>query len=157
NFGDLYLDWKNWSSESFGQFNAEEAAYYAAETGIAAEASRRVLEIGFGNGPMLGWLRGTGAEVFGVEPNPHLVTLARKLLGDDHACGELSDPALRRLAGSFTHVIAIDVLEHVPQESLGRMLAEMGALLAPEGRIIARFPNGDSPFGRIHQHGDPTH
>jgi hypothetical protein len=37
------------------------------------------------------------------------------------------------------------------------VLRRIRALLAPEGRFVARFPNGDSPFGRIGQHGDPTH
>jgi SAM-dependent methyltransferase len=157
NFGADYLDWKNWPGEAFGRFSAEDAAYYAAETGISQALPRRVLEIGFGNGQMLAWLRSTGAEVFGVEANPHLVLQARKLLGEEHAFADLSAPALQRLAGSFTHVIAIDVLEHVPQDSLAPLLAEMAALLTPTGRIVVRFPNGDSPFGRIYQHGDPTH
>ncbi len=29
--------------------------------------------------------------------------------------------------------------------------------MRPDARIVARFPNGQSPFGRFHQYGDVTH
>ncbi len=156
-FGDEYLDWKDWQGAAFGQFDAALANYFAAETGIRDGRGVMLLEVGFGNGALLGWARSTGAEVFGVEVNPHLVMAARTLLGEAHAVEHLGARPLVERAGQFTHVLAIDVLEHIPQEALGPTLAQMAALLAPAGRIIARFPNGDSPFGRIHQHGDPTH
>ncbi len=155
-FGAEYLDWKDWSGEAFGRFSTDDAAYFAAETGLGSGATR-VLELGFGNGALLGWLQSIGVEAYGVEANPHLVIQAARLLGEQRAFDHVSAPALRRLAGSFTYIIAIDVFEHVPQESLAPLLAELATMLSPAGRIVARFPNGDSPFGRIHQHGDPTH
>jgi 2-polyprenyl-3-methyl-5-hydroxy-6-metoxy-1,4-benzoquinol methylase len=156
-FGDEYLDWKEWPEQAFGAFSAGDSQYYAAETAIADGRGLRALELGFGNGSLLAWLKERGVETFGVEASPRLVDEATKLLGPERAFNDLTATALQRLAGTFTHVIAIDVLEHVPQEDLGALLAQLAALLAPGGRIIARFPNGDSPFGRIHQHGDPTH
>ena len=48
-----YIDWKNWDSASFGRFDALQAAYFAAETGIRHGAGLRVLEVGFGNGSFL--------------------------------------------------------------------------------------------------------
>jgi 2-polyprenyl-3-methyl-5-hydroxy-6-metoxy-1,4-benzoquinol methylase len=156
-FGDEYLDWKEWPAETFGSFSTEAAEYYAAEIGIADGSGLRVLEIGFGNGSLLAWLKARGADVFGVEANPRLVEEATKLLGAERAFNDLAAAPLQRLQGTFTHVLAIDVFEHVPQETLGSLLAQLAAMLSSGGRIIARFPNGDSPFGRIHQHGDPTH
>ena len=156
-FDERYLEWKDWQPREFGRCNATLANYFAAETGLRDGRGRRVLELGFGNGELLGWLRERGAEVFGVEANPHLVEQARQLLGDAHAGADLQSPELQRFAGQFTDIFALDVLEHVPQESLGVLLSQLAALLAPGGRILARFPNGDSPFGRINQHGDPTH
>jgi SAM-dependent methyltransferase len=156
-YGDEYLDWKGWDAAPFGQCDAERARYFAAETALGDGRGCRVLELGFGNGGCLAWLRSTPAEVYGVELNPALVDAARTLLGAGRAFTSLDAPELGALAGRFTHILAFDVLEHVPQEALGALLARLGQLLAPGGLVVARFPNGDSPFGRIHQHGDPTH
>ena len=156
-YGGEYLDWKGWDAAPFGSFDAEAAHYFAAETGIRDGRGRCVLELGFGNGGCLAWLKSTGAEVYGTEINPPLLEAARGLLGAERVFADLDAPPLAALIGTFTHVLAFDVFEHVPQEALGPLLARLGNLLKPDGRIIARFPNGDSPFGRIHQHGDPTH
>ena len=152
-----YVDWKDWDPAAFGKFSALDAVYFAAETSIAARTSGRVLEVGFGNGAFLGWVRGMGLEAYGIEANPVLIERARALLGPDHVFEALDDVLLDRLRGTITHAVAFDVIEHVPIEHLGALLRAMGELLTPQGRIVLRFPNGDSPFGRITQHGDPTH
>jgi 2-polyprenyl-3-methyl-5-hydroxy-6-metoxy-1,4-benzoquinol methylase len=165
-----YLQWKSWEPGEFGRFSALDASYYTAEFGIRrpmlqvppasglhAVAGARVLEIGFGNGAVLAWLRASGAEAYGVEANPLLVERAIQLLGPGRAFSDLQDTALLGLAGTFTQIIALDVLEHVPLESLPAMLSSIRNLLAPGASAVLRFPNGDSPFGRMYQHGDPTH
>lgn len=154
---DAYLDWKDWKDESFGRFGAFEAGYYAAETELEPGSRARILEIGFGNGPFIGWSKQLGADVYGVELNPTLVDRCRAFVGEEHAFLDLHDRRLSALAGTFTHIVAFDVIEHIAQSELPRVFARLGELLAAGGRIILRFPNGDSPFGRIYQHGDPTH
>ena len=154
---EAYLDWKDWGSEAFGQYDRFDANYFAAETGLARDSDVRVLEVGFGNGPFIGWSRAQGIDVYGIELNPELVERCRALLGPDKAFLDLHDPRLSNLEGTFTHVVAFDVIEHVAQPELPHLLRRLGALLKEDGRIILRFPNGDSPFGRIYQHGDPTH
>jgi SAM-dependent methyltransferase len=151
-----YVQWKSWESAEFGQYSVLEAHYYAAEFAIGP-AAVRALEIGFGNGSALAWLRDRGADTYGVEANPILVERANGLLGPDRAFSDLQDATLSRMSGTFTHIIALDVLEHVPMDNLAEMLSRIRILLAPAGVAVLRFPNGDSPFGRIHQHGDPTH
>jgi 2-polyprenyl-3-methyl-5-hydroxy-6-metoxy-1,4-benzoquinol methylase len=152
-----YAQWKSWDSATFGQYSRLDAAYYAAEFGIGAAAGKRVLEIGFGNGSALGWLQDQGAQVHGLEANPILVERALKLLGADRAFEDLADARLTAMRGTFDHIIALDVLEHVPMDALTGMLTRIRELLAPGGQALFRFPNGDSPFGRINQNGDPTH
>ena len=152
-----YIDWKEWDNAKFGVCSAMEARQFAAELDIQQPRSSRVLEIGFGNGATLGWLKSIGADAYGVETNPDLVVRARRMLGEEHVFHELADEHLTRLAGTFTHVLAFDVVEHVPLELLVPMLARIRELLEPEGVCVLRFPNGDSPFGRVNQHGDPTH
>ena len=154
---DDYIDWKDWRDESFGKFDARLANYFAAEVRIAAAPGVRVLEIGFGNGAFVGWAQKLGIEIFGVELSPALVQRCRALLGEGRAFADLDDPRLSTLAASFTHIVAFDVIEHISQPALPAFLSRLRSLLAAQGKIVLRFPNGDSPFGRIHQHGDPTH
>jgi SAM-dependent methyltransferase len=153
-----YVGWKDWDPAAFGKFSALDALYFAAETSIATcSTPARVLEIGFGNGAFLGWVRGMGVESFGIETNPVLIRRAKDVLGPDHVFDALDDRVVNQLRGTLTHVVAFDVIEHVPTEHLTALLRATGELLAPQGKIVLRFPNGDSPFGRITQHGDPTH
>jgi SAM-dependent methyltransferase len=154
---DRYIDWKNWRNGSFGDCDSLLARYFEAETAISPKRNARVLEVGFGNGPFIGWCRSIGVETFGVEINPALVDRCRAFLGDGHAFADLYEDRLSAAAGSFTHIVAFDVIEHISQDDLPKFLARLKSLLADEGRVILRFPNGDSPFGRIYQHGDPTH
>ena len=60
-------------------------------------------------------------------------------------------------AGQFALVAAFDVMEHLTYEENRRLLDQVAALLSPGGLFVARFPNGQSPFGRVYQHGDMTH
>ena len=153
---DAYIEWKQWDDSTFGRFTPLDALYFAAETGLAAGKSARVLEIGFGNGGFLGWAKSLGAEIFGVETNPQLTARACSLFGIDRFVASLDEVDSHNW-GQFTHIVAFDVIEHIPQSELPAVLRRIRALLAPDGRFVARFPNGDSPFGRINQHGDPTH
>lgn len=59
---------------------------------------------------------------------------------------------------SLVDVVALfDVLEHIPRNNLIPSLLRYKALLKQGGCIIARVPNGDSPFGLFNQNGDITH
>lgn len=154
---DKYLDWKHWRGESFGRCEPLLASYFATETGICAKPGVRVLEVGFGNGAFIGWARGMGVEIFGIELSEELVERATKLLGEGRAFLAPDGPALADLAGSFSDIIAFDVVEHIQLSELPHFFRQMRDLLRPDGRLLLRFPNGDSPFGRLYQHGDPTH
>ena len=154
---DPYLDWKDWRDAQFGGFDAELARYYEAEIAVAAGPGVRVLEIGYGNGSFVGWCRSMGVEVLGVELSAALVARCETLLGAGKAFLGVGDERLSAAAATFTHIVALDVIEHVPQSEIPEFLARLKSLLAPAGRITLRFPNGDSPFGRIYQHADPTH
>lgn len=155
--GDTYIEWKDWDDSAFGKFTNLDAVYFAAETSITAQSPPRVLEIGFGNGNFLGWIKSLGGEIFGVETNTRLNARAHAFFSCDHFFEDLRDSRLDGLQGRLTHVVAFDVVEHIRVEELSGVLERIRDLLAADGRLIVRFPNGDSPFGRMIQHGDPTH
>jgi SAM-dependent methyltransferase len=152
---DPYADWKGWDPDSFGRYSATDARYFNWHLGRALPDRHgpwQVLELGFGNGGFMGWLRDGGHRVLGLEANGRLVELARSR--GYEACA-----ALDELAGSerFDLIAAFDVLEHVPVAELQALLEDLAQRLAPEGRLLLRFPNGESPFGLWMQQGDLTH
>jgi 2-polyprenyl-3-methyl-5-hydroxy-6-metoxy-1,4-benzoquinol methylase len=152
-----YLQWKDWDDQAFCVLTAEQGRYFEAELGCSGALDlppgARVLEIGFGQGCFLTFAQSRQWQVTGTEVNPHLVSMGQARGLDVHGAHELSTWP----DGSFDLVVAFDVLEHVPQaEALG-FLRDVMRVLKPGARAVLRFPNGDSPFGLVHQNADVTH
>ncbi len=151
-----YADWKGWQGRPFGEWRADEALYFKAEIAKPiGKAQARILEIGFGNGGFLAWASSVGYECAGIEDNPELVDKARRAGFQAFASVKdlregLNDPA-------FDAVVAFDVFELIPFDGLESLFGDLRSVLPVGGLLIARFPNGDSPYGRAYQHGDPTH
>jgi 2-polyprenyl-3-methyl-5-hydroxy-6-metoxy-1,4-benzoquinol methylase len=153
---DMYRDYdkfKGW--DKFFEYDGEAAAYYAGELGPRSLAGKRLLEIGFGSGGFLAWARAAGANVAGTEIQEDALAAAEaKEI-------ELIDADVPRVAELyaelFDYVVAFDVLEHLPLAEIPRFLEAVSVMLKPAGELIARFPNGQSPFGLAHQYGDATH
>jgi SAM-dependent methyltransferase len=146
-------DWKQWHGDASAKCSGGEARYFAWHLARCRPAAlRSMLEIGYGNRNFLGFARGRGIEVVGVEAQPALRERATAACIETHASvAEL--PPRRR----FDLIVAFDVFEHVEPGALIGLLQRLTALLAPQGGLLRRVPNGESPFGRIFQHGDPTH
>ena len=58
---------------------------------------------------------------------------------------------------SFDLLIAFDVVEHLTLSEFVLFFESARSTLKPGGKIVLRFPNGQSPFFGIHQYGDVTH
>ena len=141
-----YNEFKGWS---------ESAAAVQPETfeNIVAAAGKTgaldMLEVGFGDGSFLDWARAEGHRVSGTEVRPEAVDAARAR-GHDVFLGA---PPPRPV----DLVVAIDVIEHLDRKEFSSFLETARGVLRPDGLIVARFPNGYSPFfGRYH-HADMTH
>src|SRR5688500_8916468 len=147
-----YADWKGWD----GAFAASdrEGRYFAEEFRDIPLSGRRLLEIGFGNGSLLAWARGRGAQVGGLEHDAGMCEAGRRAGFDvsDASLGELA-----RSGATYDVIVAFDVLEHWDSAELVANFAAVHALLVEGGVFLARFPNGQSPFGRVYQHGDFSH
>jgi len=152
-----YVAWKNWQSEKFGSYTRFEAASFTAElVGLLPVGRRaRVLELGFGNGQFLGWCGAQGIDCCGVEIDAEMRRRAREF--GVAVFASTFDRSLETHEQTFDVVAAFDVLEHIELHELVRTLRQVARLLRPGGHLLARFPNGDSPFGRVNQHGDLTH
>ena len=149
-----YLAWKSWGA-GFGKFSKEEDVYFTGEIGLlefCGNETATVLEIGFGNGTFLAWSKANGRHCDGLELNSALVNLGRsKGFSVYQQLDEIPEIQLYDL------IVAFDVLEHIPDHGLPDFIASVASRLAPDGLILLRFPNGDSPFGRMYQNGDITH
>lgn len=155
-YGQSYLEWKGWDQANFARADALATAYFDAElkrAGFTASETSKVLEIGFGNGSFLAYAKNKGWDTVGTEVNHFLVRMALA-----HGLTAIHADDVHTLAEhSFDLVVAFDVLEHIPQDSLLPFVQGLIKLLRPGGLLLARFPNADSPFGLVNQHGDITH
>ena len=155
-YGEDYLKWKSWEGIKFGTLKRTESAYFTAEisrTKYNFPQNSKVLEIGFGNGAFLKYALEKQWDVLGIEINQSLVRIAKERGFSATHTDNLSSFE----DNSFDLIVAFDVLEHVPQESIPNMILEVKRILKSDRFFIARFPNGDSPIGLINQNGDITH
>lgn len=144
---------KNWYGS--GNFHEHSQRFSAEMRRAAATKACRVLEIGFGEGLFLDWARSEGYLVEGIEINPKFCASAQARGHRTH-CGDAID-VLKSHAGQYDLVVLFDVLEHLRVDEIVELLKILERRLPAEGKILARFPNGQSPFGRVYQHGDVTH
>jgi ubiquinone/menaquinone biosynthesis C-methylase UbiE len=115
---------------------------------------RRILDVGCGVGEAAIWA--DGAEYFGIDLSPALLSRGRDLTG--RAAG--AAPAGRFLAAAdvtrlpfpdavFDRVTCMGVLHHLPQEQIPTALAEMVRVLVAGGEIAIIEPNPWSFFQRL--------
>lgn len=149
-----YQSWKDWDAGRFGQTTIENRRYFDDEFKcFSLGPNVTVLEVGFGNGEFMGYCKQLGCEVLGTETNTALVELAKEKGFRAIRADQLDDIA----KDSIDLIVAIDVLEHIPNDQMVVFLQNMSKKLKETGGIWARFPNGDSPLGLPNQNGDPTH
>lgn len=155
---DVYRAWKGWSDSDFGKFDEALALNFRLELALAEvplDRSLSVLEIGFGNGAFAGWVRSRGWTFVGTELDMELVARARG--NGIEAYGAEADLEAVAKGRLFDLIVAFDVLEHLETQDIIGLLRACTNLLTTGGKLIARFPNGDSPFARAVQYGDVTH
>jgi 2-polyprenyl-3-methyl-5-hydroxy-6-metoxy-1,4-benzoquinol methylase len=147
-----YIAFKSWDDKRPAVLDE----IFAIETGRAEIwPPAAALEVGFGSGHFLDWAAAKGYRTTGVEIIAPLVDSAaqrghRALLGLPR---DVLNPAVDR----FDLIVAFDVFEHMTVEEILDFLRLASSLLNPQGRLLARFPNGASPFGAYYQSADITH
>jgi len=153
-----YRDWKSWDEGTFGDLSTVNRRYLEEElstSGITLTAESKVLEIGFGNGSFATFCRDIGCAYTATEIDPELVDRA-------NAAGYTAVLAPEDLTEAFPGqrfdlIACFDVLEHLTQDQITAMLTQFRALLSDRGKVLARFPSGDSPFSVAMYNGDITH
>jgi 2-polyprenyl-3-methyl-5-hydroxy-6-metoxy-1,4-benzoquinol methylase len=150
-----YDEWKSWEEKDFFRVSPYEALYLSADFDGIDLAGRTFLEIGFGNGSMLAWAKGKGASIFGSEILES--SLKRAAEKGIRLLPSLKADDIAAYKEFFDIVAAYDVFEHLTISELSEMLNAIASMLKPDGKLVVRFPNGQSPFGLMLQNADHTH
>lgn len=99
-----------------------------------------VADLGCGRGEFLDLLREDGGEGIGVEANPELAAIvARK--GHRSYSGDLFSFLAEQEPESLGGIFCAHVIEHMPAESLARLIAESYRTLRPGGMLALETPN----------------
>jgi len=150
-----YIEWKSWSEDAFGLVAPGTRFHFDQIFRLTSKRKLKVLEIGFGNGELLGYFRALGHHVVGIEINDSLVERAIKSLYPAYlgCVWEISD--LQSI--KFDILVAFAVAEHMHHSDLLNLFSWASEHLSPGGKLYLKFPEGASPFGLGYQNGDFTH
>jgi len=111
----------------------------------------KILDIGFGSGRDLYFLKKHGFPIWGIDPSQKFVDHAKKRFPDisDHffkaSLPDLDIP--KELLHSFDSVILIAVWMHLPKEMYAASIKSLCSLLKPQGIVILSYsitPRADS-------------
>jgi SAM-dependent methyltransferase len=154
-YGSEYLSWKKWNG-LFGKISLSDSIYFKSElkrSKLYNLPDLNIFEIGFGNGYFLEFCRLSNINISGSEINQNLLDLAKeKKFSTLHASNmnTLQD-------STFDGIVCFDVIEHLTHEEILALFSECIRISKNGGKILLRFPNGDSPLGLSNQNGDVTH
>lgn len=150
---DDYSSWKNWDPNRFGCFTSKESKRFHLELkSLKLKPTDHILEIGFGHGHFMGWAKSRNYKIDGIEKNSHLVEIA---IQNGFSATSTSGEGYGH--EKYNLIAAWDVLEHMSHDEIEAALSNVRDALVVGGYFIAKFPNGDSPLGLMHQNGDITH
>ncbi len=118
----------------------------------------RCLDLACGCGEMLFALENVGCtHTAGVDLCFDELKEAKRFVKGDLVHGEILQFLKNTPDGEFDFVSALNILEHLPKDTIVAVLREVRRVLAPGGVLIAMVPNAISPFGALTRHWDFTH
>jgi SAM-dependent methyltransferase len=118
---------------------------------LRPEPGERVLDLGSAGGAMTHFLSTFGCRAVGVDAAPGAVETAKRLFPSLEF--ELADvTALPFSDESFDKAVAADLVEHLVDADLARMLAEVHRVLVPGGALAIYTPNRGHPIELLKEH-----
>jgi SAM-dependent methyltransferase len=150
-----YMFMKGWASADFGKRNAALDSQYAALERRFFARSNSIIELGFGGGYLLSFLRERNRRVIGYEISEPLVEKAVKNGYDAYTIDQFTTDRHQPIA--VDAIIALDVFEHMNDETILTIMQAVRKSLKPDGKLVIRTPNAASPLGIHYQFSDWTH
>jgi 2-polyprenyl-3-methyl-5-hydroxy-6-metoxy-1,4-benzoquinol methylase len=124
---------------------------------LPAQKAAAIAEVACGHGSFLWWLKANGySTVTGVDSSPEQIELAREV-GVAVSQMDFNGWLGERSEGSLQTIVGIDLIEHVSKDEFMDLLRVSYRVLTPGGRLILRYPNGDSPLVGRNLFNDITH
>ena len=110
------------------------------------EPGSKVLDIGFGSGRDLAFLKDHGMEIWGVDPAENFVKNAKErfsVISDHFAVAGLPNLSLpEHFPEKFDAILLIAVWMHIPQEIQNESVRKICTLLKKGGRIVLSYSIG---------------
>jgi SAM-dependent methyltransferase len=123
---------------------------------LPADKHSPIAELACGHGTFLCWLKQQGySNVEGVDSSPEQTRFAEQLAKVHQS--DVNDWLRNQKTASYRLLVAIDFIEHISKDVFMDLLQETSRVLAPGGRVIFRYPNGDSPLVGLNLFADITH
>ena len=105
-----------------------------------------VIDVGCGDGALLGLLANSGIQITGVEKSTRAIAFARAFYPElDFRCLDAQE-----LHETFDVVVASEVLEHVPDNQVSSFIQMLGGLVNPFGHVIITVPTRNVPLNPKH-------
>lgn len=162
-----YLDFYHYQAKARGVHSLEDVRRMASERAyvydrivlpwMPTDRSSRVVEIACGHGSFLCWAKERGyARLTGIDSSPEQIEHAREV-GVEVVEADSSRWLASQPAASVRAFVAIDLIEHLSRDDFMDLLQGAQRVLLPGGRLILRYPNGDSPLVGRNLFNDITH
>lgn len=124
---------------------------------LPARTDAALYEAACGPGILLRWLKASGySHVTACDLSAPEVAMARST-GFPIREANCIDDLREQSSNSFDCIIAIDFIEHLSKDALLIFMQEAYRTLQPNGSLILRAPNGDSPVVGRNLFNDITH
>jgi cyclopropane fatty-acyl-phospholipid synthase-like methyltransferase len=124
---------------------------------LPVEKSSRIAEIACGHGSFLWWLKQRQyLNVAGIDSSPEQIALARQT-GATVQEMDVAKWLVNQAEASIQAVVGIDLIEHISKDEFMDLLRACHHVLGTHGRLILRYPNGDSPLVGRNLFNDITH
>ena len=151
---DSYAEWKGWlNDKKFFTISEKEKTHFTNQFNkIKLEyEGKDILEYGYGAGDLLKFFHLNNCNISGVEIQESLLKVAKKnKIKVYNSIDEI-------IEDKFDIITAIDVLEHMTTNQIMSFFNSASKLLKHDGKMVFRFPNGESPASLPAQNGDFTH
>lgn len=121
------------------------------------DRTAKMVDLACGHGSFLWWLKQHGYNnARGVDTSPEQIALAQSvgLLVEN---ADVMEWLKGQPANEFQTLFAIDFIEHISKDAFMVFLRECQRVLSPNGMLILRYPNGESPFVGMNLFNDITH
>jgi SAM-dependent methyltransferase len=124
---------------------------------LPADLEAPIAELACGHGSFLCWLTELGfTRLSGCDGSVEQIAMARLVTGAVELA-DVNEWLGQQAENSLAVVAGIDVIEHISKDNFMELLKRSHRALKPGGRLILRFPNGESPLVGMNLFNDITH